>query len=1690
MKKKLIQSLTLLLVAVGVGTFVSCKDTNEDLYNEYRAEATGQSLTLQQKLGQLETQLNTDIATLQATLSTIKSCDCTNVTHWTQSDIETLISNYLSGGSGGSGGSGSGENPVIVDILDDYIEDLLGGGSSGGGLTLNQIVEYINNLQGSDVDLSKINETLQTYGNSIATIQTTLNSHGSNITNLLSFQSTAQQQIANTIDELNALKEKVDAIKQCNCDFTTLWEAIHTLETGLATAEAKAQSAMELATSANTTANEAKTAANEAKLTAEEAKTAAAAATTIANAATELATSAAQTAANAKELAEAAGLTAQQAKEFAETAKTNAENALNVANNAISVATTAQTLANANKESIEQLKSDVATIQETLTQYGTQIGLNTENIQKNTNAIAEAVGKIQTNAENIQKNKEAIEAIQTQITTVSEKAAEALQKAIDADAKATTNAAAIANLQPIVEANAAAITNLNTKTQELETTVTTLQSAVSELGTQVTNNSTAITNLTTTVTNLTTQVGTIESSVNEMKTTLTEQAAKIANLESELANVKAECAANLVTAKTYAEEQAEAVRTALMTEINNLIAQLANYYTKNQVYTKEEVDDLLKQLKDNLNITINDNTARIEVLEGNVTLLDGKVVNLQSAVDDHGERITALETKLDGYETLVETVSGHTTSIEKLTTDLGALQGVVDGLSTTVGEHTSAIEAINAAIAAIKQCTCDPSQITAINTAIDGILERLATAETNIGNNTTAIGQNAEAIAANKELINSVKQELTDLINQQIAQLKENLENQIGAVDDKVGAANDKIDALQLAFDNLNYITPEEVDSKLNNLTSLLIDKVKADSLTSALADEELKKRMDIIGDSVKTAFADIITTQAMITALDAATVKKDAYEADKTEILGRISANETAIGDLNDAVETISGQLTELEGRIDALEARMNVAEANIEQALNDIQSLKSAVSAVQEFLAKQVTGIIIQGTYNPAFGTLDLPFDVQSNILVAYFGKPMKDVEFPTSRTSNYVRPEEALTEKDMQMINGVEVFEHMANIPLMYEKNYAGKVYMTINPNTADLSGLELNIVNTQDEESPIKLEGAKKSTEMLKFGYTRADNGFYEADAVVAPIDVEKVERLSVNKAAIKDAFNEIAKNRLNASVERVATDVYQVVKGLKLNKSGLKCAYTENGKTHSVYSQYNLAATAVDPLDFASYKDLNYQTVPGYERVNNLLDRVSKTAKDKIHVFFKDINNSKLVEKVVNLKINDIQVDSLSDDLVAKFLLKMDTVFIMGGLEYKLDMQQKVNVPVKFDKDLTIPVKIDGVKVSVPIEYSDSVVIDLSKVTVKTPTVVVTGTASGRAYTNIDPKTQQSNKDSIYTKLVVPVKDEAGNLAGNAEIDLSKINVNADIKATGDAGTITLNDSVVAHFNINKTFTGTVNIDQEVAYKLEIQDTISTTIDISKYIQLGYVGYQRDYNEQDTYAKDENGNLIPLKDENGNPIPGDKRGFILRFNYDMRGAAKDLWGKAQDALGNVNTMLADLRDIISEVNNLLDKVNNYETTINNTIDNAIDRVRSYIDKINNKVVGLVNSTNSRFQPFMVAGDSKGLKRLSGSKNYPTELTSGISVYPTSQTMELLCPIARKHIAVTNVFKGDKSAQGGNADCLARLKAANTGKLNTVLDGNVRRIDLSGLKAGYVYEIAYSGLDFHGNIATRKYYVTVK
>ena len=198
----------------------------------------------------------------------------------------------------------------------------------------------------------------------------------------------------------------------------------------------------------------------------------------------------------------------------------------------------------------------------------------------------------------------------------------------------------------------------------------------------------------------------------------------------------------------------------------------------------------------------------------------------------------------------------------------------------------------------------------------------------------------------------------------------------------------------------------------------------------------------------------------------------------------------------------------------------------------------------------------------------------------------------------------------------------------------------------------------------------------------------------------------------------------------------------------------------------------------------------------------------------------------------------------------------------------------------------------------------------------------------------------------------------------------------------------------------------------------------------------------------------------------------------------------------DLLDLLERQKITLEDLTNDINATLDEVNNYEGVVHGWIDSFIDEyLRKYLDQINQNVISFFNAINRRFGPFLVASNNgKGFKRLGFSKDYPAVLKAeGLALYPTTKTMELIVPLARKHVAVTNVFKDGKSAQVDETyDLVSKLQTVNNSndKLNTVLDGTVRWIPVSGMVPGYVYEIAYSVLDFDGNISTMKGYITVE
>lgn len=1165
--------------------------------------------------------------------------------------------------------------------------------------------------------------------------------------------------------------------------------------------------------------------------------------------------------------------------------------------------------------------------------------------------------------------------------------------------------------------------------------------------------------------------------INENMTLAEALTARIGELEELIADIKScECDTTLLLSWVNAEDkylqhQIDALNTAI-----EELGKAENYYTKAEIDKMfSDLADLYAKLADfaalkkDFEERITQNTIAITLLQRQVDgieewkediasckcdleklgILEGKIIeaetnakealnglkaiediakdaksiaeNAQSTADqakilaeEAKTAATEAKTLAEAFKDLYETAANNATEaktmateaktlaeenkgkIEKLEEDLKTLDTKVNTISETANEALSAAAAAYAKAEENKKL-------------IDALTKRVTTNEANIENlkkSVEKLEDLAEKVGANTEAISTLKDTVKKL----------------GDKYDEMKSTLDKVkqqveDCLTICATNLE-VAKAELRVEIQELETKLMKELAANSQ----AIEDLVTRHEADVEWIKEALRQIAEkAEGFVSMEDLEEILNTLRKLEETDkgLDERLGKAETKLKDLEPKVKT-------LEVNISGLQASIQKAEETLAYLTPMVERLTGDVKAIQEYLSKQVTSIIIQGTHNPLFGSLSIPgTDIMSTSLVAFYGLPTTDVEFPTSDDANYVRKSEVLTDKDMEMLGGLEVFEASANLPLLNEGSNAGKVYVTINPNSADLTGLKLSIVNTLDEESPIKLSPIKKCEEKLQSGWTRANNGFYVAEASVTPRAVMTENGgLNFDKETIKELYkdtkdqlgvlaNDFSTGKLNLS--ELATDVYSVIREMKVDKSGLKCTYTTTGADgaeteHSVYSQYDLAAIFLNPLNLSWGKDFNYETLPGYERAENLLNRISNAVKKRIDVIFNEVINVGVGDAkdfITHFQIDELTYIGEASELISKFEARVSHI-VLNGTGYQLLVPGAGAFDVMFNKNLTA----NGAAVSIPAE----VAYDEQNVTLSRAAVVIGGDIIS----------------GMNATLVIPAKGtEDDKVAAYASFVLSK--ESAPITVSGNQITMTTTDGDYTIANVNGT-------------------SINTNECTDRVILSNVVG---------------NGGSLRL------PI-------AVEISNDLR----DLLERQG---GTIN-------DIVNELNDMLNKINNYHGTINGWVDKGFeDYLKKYLDKVNTTVVNFINHINHKFGPFMVASNNnKGFKYLSNSKNYPTVLSAdGLAIYPTTKNMELIVPLARKHVAVTNVFKGNESAQNGNADCKARLQAINSAeKLNTVIDGTVRKIDVSNMVSGYTYEIAYSVLDFEGNISTQKYYVTIK
>lgn len=184
--------------------------------------------------------------------------------------------------------------------------------------------------------------------------------------------------------------------------------------------------------------------------------------------------------------------------------------------------------------------------------------------------------------------------------------------------------------------------------------------------------------------------------------------------------------------------------------------------------------------------------------------------------------------------------------------------------------------------------------------------------------------------------------------------------------------------------------------------------------------------------------------------------------------------------------------------------------------------------------------------------------------------------------------------------------------------------------------------------------------------------------------------------------------------------------------------------------------------------------------------------------------------------------------------------------------------------------------------------------------------------------------------------------------------------------------------------------------------------------------------------------------------------------------DQFGANSDLATTITNLLNDV----ASLGSIDGKINQAIaDAKNDIKSTLNSYITRAYNKLNSWFQK----------APNAALQPVLIAKSGNNVRTLARAKGLATKVSgTSLTLVPTSYTLEMLAPAYKKFVAVTDVWNADGTEAAASVG-----QAANGENMLKVIDSE-KTCTLNG-QAGYIYEISYSAVDYHGKITTKRFYV---
>lgn len=298
---------------------------------------------------------------------------------------------------------------------------------------------------------------------------------------------------------------------------------------------------------------------------------------------------------------------------------------------------------------------------------------------------------------------------------------------------------------------------------------------------------------------------------------------------------------------------------------------------------------------------------------------------------------------------------------------------------------------------------------------------------------------------------------------------------------------------------------------------------------------------------------------------------------------------------------------------------------------------------------LAQRVTGLKIDQTYNPVFGSINLPIGLKTTVLAAYYvdGLPRPTVSFPYESDVNLAGAS-PIKDNDpvWTTIQNVLKPEEKVITDGMFTDGMGegdmGGIYATVNPSTVDLMDSKYSVSIVDVHGDPV-LSSADLAVEVneddLYLGYTRGENNVYKIMANPTTLDNEKLVTVDLSEAAKSDflsSVKEAIKDKSISNIVGLGDELYRTLEtefvpySLRITwpEEEIDPSTGDSKGTRDVYydSELELAVAAVHPLSYASldtYMEngkldwLTSKSIPTFSPISYYLTEISNKLKIKV-----------------------------------------------------------------------------------------------------------------------------------------------------------------------------------------------------------------------------------------------------------------------------------------------------------------------------------------------------------------------------------------------------------------------------------------------------------------------------------------